>query len=325
MELDKLDRRILLELDKNSRQTTSDIARTIKQGRDRVEYRIERLQAEGILRTCTTSVNLHKLGFTIFKTYLRLENNKQRVPEFIRFLREHPRVYWIALADGSWDLMIAIFAKNPQEFYEIHNKILSAFNDIVLNFAMHTLVQIQVYRKYYLTGSGKEYSLVGGPPQENPIDATDYAILKLLSKDSRTPVTDIAKEIRSTPAIVKYRIERMEKAQIITGYRIEVDLRKLGMLFFKTQLFLRSYDEQTQKKFQQYCASNPHITFYIEQLGECTIELEIEVNDYEQYHNIIEEIRQQFSRLIRNFQTVLIRKSYFNWVPQDLVIESPQS
>src|SRR5690606_31444023 len=106
-------------------QTTSDIARTVKQGRDRVEYRIERLQTEGILRTCTTSVNLHKLGFTIFKTYLRVENNKVRVPEFIRFLRDHPRVYWIALADGSWDLMIAIFAKNPQEFYEIHNKILS--------------------------------------------------------------------------------------------------------------------------------------------------------------------------------------------------------
>lgn len=318
--LDKLDRRILFELDCNSRQTMSELARKIRQGRDRVEYRVERLVDRGIIRKFTTSVNLSSLGFRIYKTYLRLENNKPRVQEFVTYLRNHPRVYWLALSDGGWDLLIAIFAKDPKEYYDIHQQILSAYNEIVLNFGMYTLVQIFVHRKHYFFGKGKDYSIVGGSPGTAVIDATDYAVLKQLSADSRSSVTEIAEKINSTPAIVKYRIEKMESERVITGHRIEVDLRKLNMQFFKTQLFLRSYDAELQSKFCDYCAANPHITYYIQQLGDCTIELEMEVADYEQYNTIIEEIRTEFSRLVRNFQTVMIRKSYFNWVPQDLKI-----
>ncbi|MFN8390998.1 MAG: winged helix-turn-helix transcriptional regulator [Bdellovibrionota bacterium] len=321
LELDRLDRKILFELDHNSRQTTSDLARKLRQGRDRVEYRLERLIEQKIVRGFTTSVNIYKLGFTLYKTYLRLENDKTRVAEFVTYLRSHPRVYWIALCDGGWDLMIAVFARNAKEFYEIHSTILSAYNEIVLNFGMYTLVEILMFRKNYLAGKGKDSFVVGGSPGSSRIDATDYEILKILSGDSRRPVVDIARTIESTAAIVKYRIERLEREGIITGYRTELDLRKLNMLFFKAQLFLRSYDLNLQARLREYCASNPYITYYIQQLGDCTIELEMEVPDYGQYNAIIEEIRSEFSRLVRNFQTAMVRRSYFNWVPRDLYLE----
>jgi len=111
----------------------------------------------------------------------------------------------------------------------------------------------------------------------------------------------------------------MERSGPITGYRVEIDLERLGMLFFKTQLFLRSYDTALPTQLELWCRNNPHVTYYIRQLGDCTIELEMEVFDYQQYYSII---RVQFSRLVRNFQTVLVRKSYFNWVPQDLDVSS---
>lgn len=319
--LDRLDRRILFELDRNSRRSFSDLSRAIRQGRDRVEYRTQRLVDEKVIRRFTTSVNLYRLGFTIYKTYLRLENNKARVQEFLEYLQAHPRVYWIALTDGSWDLMIAVFARHPREFHEIHSSILSKFNDIVLNFSMYTIADMRVYRKHYLVGRGEEYSRVGGEPESAEIDTTDYALLKLLSNDSRLSFVELADRAKVTAAIAKYRIEQMEKEELITGYRVELDLSKLGMLFFKTQLFLRSYDLQLHKRFRAWCGQNPHITYFIQQLGDCTVELEMEVADYGQYWGIIEEIRGEFSRLVRNFQTVLIRKAYFNWVPQDLTLE----
>ncbi len=320
-DLDRLDRRILFELDRNSRRPYSELSRSLKQGRDRVEYRAQRLIEEKIIRRFTTSVNLYRLGFTIYKTYLRLENNKTRVTEFIDFLRAHPRVYWIALTDGGWDLMLAIFARHPREFHEIHSSILSAFNEIVLNFGMYTIADMRVYRKHYFVGKGEEYFRVGGEPETISIDKTDYALLKLLSQDARLGYVELGERANVTPAVAKYRIEMMEKKNLITGYHVEVDLTRLGMLFFKAQLFLRSYDIELQKRFRKWCGENPHITYFIQQLGDCSIELEMEVFDYEQYNSIIDEIRGEFSRLVRNFQTVLIRKSYFNWVPQDLAIE----
>lgn len=44
---------------------------------------MEQLVERKVLRRCTTSVNLYRLGFTIFKSYLRLENNKRRVQELV--------------------------------------------------------------------------------------------------------------------------------------------------------------------------------------------------------------------------------------------------
>lgn len=320
--LDRLDRRVLFELDRNSRQSYSDLARLLKQGRDRVEYRAQRLVEEKVIRRFTTSVNLYRLGYTIFKTYLRLENDRPKVAAFVAYLRAHPRVYWIALTDGSWDLMVTVFAQHAQEFHEIHQSILSAFNEIVLNFGMYTLVDLQVYRKNYLVGKGQEYFEVGTRGPEMQIDETDYSLLKLLSKDARQSFVELAERANVTPAIARYRVEQMEKYGLITGYRVEIDLERLGMLFFKTQLFLRSYDTELQDQLERWCRTNPHITYYIRQLGDCTIELEMEVFDYQQYYAIIEDIRVEFSRLVRNFQTVLVRKAYFNWVPQDLQLSS---
>jgi DNA-binding Lrp family transcriptional regulator len=62
------------------------------------------------------------------------------------------------------------------------------------------------------------------------IDAIDRRIIELLMENARTPSRQIAKKIRSEghdiqDRAVAYRIERLEKRKIITGY--EAILRKL--------------------------------------------------------------------------------------------------
>lgn len=319
--LDKLDRRILSELDHNSRQTVSNLARKLRQGRDRVGYRVDQLSKRGVIEGFTTSVNIYPLGYTIFKSYLRLESSRESSQALEIYLRNHPRIYWYALCDGSWDLMIAVFARNAREFHLIHSEIVTRFNDIVLNFSMYTLIELHMYRMGFLLGKGSGYSLMGGEPGSETIDKQDYQILKVLSDDSTKSLAQIADQLHTTPAIVRYRIRRLEKKRIITGYRIEASLEKLEMMFFKAQLYLRNYTSTLREDFREYCQENPYITCYIEQLGDATLEIELQVHDYEQFNEIIDEIRGSFSKLVRNFQTVLIRKARYNWLPRDLVMQ----
>ena len=49
-DLDLKDRKILYELDFNARQTDSEIAKKVKLSREVVNYRISRLQKNGIIR-----------------------------------------------------------------------------------------------------------------------------------------------------------------------------------------------------------------------------------------------------------------------------------
>lgn len=318
-QLDTLDSRILFELDGNSRQSLSQLARSLGQGRDRIEYRLERLFERKIISKCTASVNIQRLGYSIYKAYFRLENDKQRLAACVEFLRQHPRVFWVARCDGSWDLMCTIFSKSPVEYHSILTEFVSSFNDIVLDFSVATLVEVHMYRKGYFTGEGGDYVLLGGAHPVGDLDFLDYQLLAVLAENARLSSTEIAKTLSTTTAVVKHRIRRLEKQQIIIGYSIEVDLQRLNLLYFKAQLFLRNHSVGMQDLLLRYCHENPYVSQFIRQLGDCVLELEITAPDYATYHSILGDIRERFAKLIRNYNTVMIQSSHRDWVPRDML------
>lgn len=65
--------------------------------------------------------------------------------------------------------------------------------------------------------------------QSKTLDAVDWKILKELQKDARVSYAELGRRISlTTPAVVE-RIRKLEDAQIITGYRAEIDAAKIGL------------------------------------------------------------------------------------------------
>jgi len=60
------------------------------------------------------------------------------------------------------------------------------------------------------------------------LDETDRAIVDLLRQDARRTIADIAERVALSPAPVKRRIERLERAGVIAGYTVVLDHAKLG-------------------------------------------------------------------------------------------------
>ena len=61
------------------------------------------------------------------------------------------------------------------------------------------------------------------------IDDIDWKILEELQKNARTSFAEIGRRINlTTPAVIE-RIRKLEDAQIITGYRAEIDTSKIGL------------------------------------------------------------------------------------------------
>lgn len=317
LRLDKLDRKLLFELDSDSRQPLSSLARKLREGRDRVGYRLERLLSEGVIKQCTVTINPYRLGYTLFKTYLKLQKLKSHYTALLLLLRNHPRVYWIADCDGRWDLIFATFAKDPHEFFEIQNSILDKCHQIIVSFTNFTLVNVWMYPKSYLAASNRTPFLIGGAPSSYSLEREEWEILRLLSTDSRMSIAEIARRTRSGESTVRYRIQRLEDSGLIAGYRVELDLTKLGMMFFKAQLYLSQYSRKDLNDLRNFCSKHPHISYFIEQIGDATVEIEIEAEGYDQFTHIIASIREEFPRALRNVETVLIHRSRFKWVPYD--------
>lgn len=313
--LDALDKKLLYELDSDSRQSLSQLARALREGRDRVAYRVERLVREGAIRQFTVTINPYRLGYTLYKTYLKVSKERGRYESLIKRLSAHPRVYWIADCDGRWDLIFATFARSPFEFFEVQNKILQSSRDIIISFTNLTLVNVWMYRKRYLLPRDANPFLIGGPPSLYPLEESDWDILRLLSEDARMSASDIGRKLAMPESTVRYRLSHLENSGLVAGYRVELSLSRLGMMFFKAQLYLATYDRDDLKKLRAYCGKLANITYFIEQIGDSPIEIELEVSGYEQFTEIINDLRTAFPDMIRNVETVLINRSRFKWVP----------
>ncbi|NUW44096.1 Lrp/AsnC family transcriptional regulator [Nonomuraea rhodomycinica] len=60
------------------------------------------------------------------------------------------------------------------------------------------------------------------------VDMTDWAIISELQRDGRIPLTELARRVSLSASATTERVRRLEAAGVITGYRAEIDLGKVG-------------------------------------------------------------------------------------------------
>jgi Lrp/AsnC family leucine-responsive transcriptional regulator len=60
------------------------------------------------------------------------------------------------------------------------------------------------------------------------LDAVDWKVLRELQRNGRVSVAALARRIGLSPTAMSDRIRRLEAAEVITGYRAMLNLRKAG-------------------------------------------------------------------------------------------------
>ena len=89
------------------------------------------------------------------------------------------------------------------------------------------------------------------------MDSIDLKILSLLQKNARMPLKQIAEQVFLSSPATAARIERLEKEGIISGYRAELNLKKLG---FPIIAFINLELRPDQKpEFYPFICSHPNV------------------------------------------------------------------
>ena len=121
MNLDKLDRDILFELESNSSIQTNFLAKKLKKSKDVISYRINRLKKEKILRSCTAIVDMTRLGYIIFRVYIKWQNMDEEMKKrFYDWLGKNETVWTTTLLHGKWDFAIFIGLKSDMYIDNFH-------------------------------------------------------------------------------------------------------------------------------------------------------------------------------------------------------------
>lgn len=318
LKLDLLDRRILSELSLNCRQEQSALAKKLKVGRDRVKYRLAKLKEKGVVAKSVTLINPTRLGISLYKAYFRLDSNRRLSTQLVAFLRKHPRTFWLAECAGHWDLVWVTFARSPKEYSLIQDQILSKFSAAVIDTSVYTLTDAWYFGRGYLTGDSSSRVYVGGPGDEVRIDELDFNLLRQLSQNATSSYTSLGEQFGCTPATVRARIERLEKAGVIAYHRVELNLPLMGRWFYKAQVTFLGHDPKQESELLDFCEAEPDILFLVKQIGDCRLEIELEVESFETYNQVIDRIRDRFGGYIKRIDTLVIRNQRIRSVPMDV-------
>src|SRR3989344_960153 len=129
--LDKIDKKILLALIKNSRSSITSIAKKANISRDVTNYRINRMLKKGIIRNFITEIDIEKLGYTSALLFLSIKADTEK--EFIQYINKLDFVSWAGTHLGFWSLGMAIYGKNNDEVEKKTQMILRKYKDHITN------------------------------------------------------------------------------------------------------------------------------------------------------------------------------------------------
>jgi len=217
IKLDLKDRKILYELDRNSRQTFHQIAKKVGLSKDSVIYRINKLQREGIIKQFHTIIDTGKLGFISFRLYIKLQNTTpEKEKEIIEFLKKQKNVTWLVSIDGEYDLGLWILTKSIKEMNKLWKSILEKYNDFIEKRWLTIFTKVSYFPRAYLLEKehNTEEHIFITESEETKLDKLGLEILDLLAHNSRIPILEISEKLKITPKTAAARIKQLERKQI---------------------------------------------------------------------------------------------------------------
>ncbi|HJX50876.1 hypothetical protein A3K73_07270 [Candidatus Pacearchaeota archaeon RBG_13_36_9] len=312
VKIDKLDRKIIAELDMNARIPVSQLAKAVRASREVVNYRLKILTKKQVISGSQTFFNPAKLGYTIYRVLIRLDSLDERiVSEFQDYFIRHNSVMWFARLGGKWDYVVEFFAKNSKEFDNLLNRTVSEFEHYIKLYEVLTVLEIRGYKRKYISGTKKEDSfIIGGEIENLKLDKVDLGIIKQLKSDAQLTNTEIGKKLNLSRNTVKQRIKKLQDSGIILCYKLFYHPLSLGYQSYKLLMLMKNLSPQKEKDFFDFAQANPNIIFAHKDFGKWNYEFEIEIEDLIKLQKIIIELRTRFKDFIIDYELFPILHDY---------------
>lgn len=326
MKLDRIDYKILWNLDYDARIPLSGLAKEVGISKQNLNYRMKRLLEEGIISGSMVVVDIDKLGYSTYRVFARYRGiSAEREKKVVDYLKKDENVLWLASVSGAWDIEIVFTARNPIHFNNIFKKMRGEIGN---NFSKYTFSVSEVnyhFKRDYLLGMERDLFnpiYYGFEPESEKIGKLDVRILSELSKDCRQSNSELGEKIGVSYHTVKEHISDLERRKIIQSYRIQIDLNKLERAYYKILLTLNNPSKEDEKKMYGFCSNNNLVVYLVEALGNWNMDIEMEVQNQGSVTEFLRELRSAFPDKITDYDILLVTKEHkINYFPMGMGLQ----
>lgn len=304
---DLKDRKILYELELDSRQSFRAIGRKVGLSKDVVASRVKKLQEKGIIKFFSTEMDIDKLGYTYLRFYYKYQTITPEIKkEIIDCYTNYKHVRTVSSNHGSNDLCVIYNIKNISDFFYKWGEInLNKYRDYFSSEIFSIITLSKQYKATFLlndnkfeTTDGFKYDF-GGSGKRVEIDDFDFRLLQLISTNARMPMVNIIKKMNSTTKTVNNRIKNLLKQGVIQGFSICIDYSKLGYHYFKADVVLKNLKKLPE--LIKIVEKHPNLKTIQKSIGYVDVELSFILENSDQLLKIMEELSTKLPNVIKNY------------------------
>jgi Lrp/AsnC family leucine-responsive transcriptional regulator len=319
--LDLKDRKILYHLDLNCRQSNAQIGRKVGLSKQVVDYRIKRMEDEGIITCFWTAINTFKLGYNVIKIYIKFRNVTPIIKKkMIEYFSSYKNIFALLSVKVPFDFDIIVWVKDINEFYRFWNEALQNFDEYFSEKLIVNQIHIVAFDKLFLIDSNlktkrkKLYEIMASGNTIN-IDKIDYLLLNEIAVNARIPLINLSKKFDISSQSVKYRIDKMEKLGLIKAFRVYIDYSKIGFNHYGIEIFIKNHKKKNE--IIEYIKRYPNLEYYHWNIGYCDLQTEFIVQNMEKLTLIVDDLTLKFSDDIRKIEYWITDQYHKErWLPE---------
>ena len=313
--LDKTDLKLLSELDRNSRAPITRIAKKLRINQATLNFRLNRLIKENIILSFYPSIDWSKLGYMIFRVYLKFQNTSPiKEKEILDDLTKTKICTIVAELEAFYDILFMLTVKHNKEFYSFWNKFKEKYKQFISEENISVMTKVEHFKRNYLLNTNYREIEIVGNSEEIKTDEEDKKILSLLAKNCRISSLEISKSADIPARTVIYKIRQLEKKGIIQGYRVNINLEKINYNYYKINFILS--DNKRLQELNSFCRHHPNIIYIDYSISKWDFEIDLEIEN-NKLKDFIRKLKEKFP-IFKDIEIISFTKYHkIETIPQE--------
>ncbi|MEY4669761.1 MAG: hypothetical protein RL518_2460 [Pseudomonadota bacterium] len=287
--------------------SVSDIAKLTGYSQSVVRHSLDKFREQKILKR-QTYIDVYRLGLSYSTLYFSLvPTSKRETNRLIHHLKASPRVSYFVALGGDFDFCVDICVRENLELFDFMQELSGEFGALFNTKTLQPLLSLTDY-PVALGEDGRkcQKNLSFGISHEKrvPVDQMDHELLSLLSNYPELESRELGKQLGISSSTLYYRVQRLEKAGVIRGYRYLVDTSAFGLQSFVHCVYLRGVSQKLRNLLIEFCQQTPCITYHLECAGSWDFEFGSSVHTALEVMAVVNDIQHRFSSAIAKINTI---------------------
>lgn len=311
--INKIERDVLYHLSTNSNVSLTKLSKKMGKSKQVLSYNIKKLIERGIILKFFPIIDYNLLGYTEFRILLRLNNSSdEQEQKIINFLKKQKNVKKILKVNNYFNLVFEVMENDISRLYELVFCLEQHFGrhfiekdiDVV---SKKEFLTYEMFKDKEKTGE-KLSIIIYNEKKGMELDNRDLKILEEIEKNSWINYVELSSKVRMNPKTLIYRIKRLEKSDIIKGYSIYLDWKKLGMVHYRVLIDSYLSNKEEFEALIKKIRNNPDVVSIKTVISKYVLEFDMISKSYNEMAEFISNLKSNFPDTIKTTDLLYVEQ-----------------